>query len=343
MSPINQEPLDIILGHYNIKVLSTKSESYKDKKGVWWVQTPEGYKILKKVSNSESTLKFILSAVEHLTKNGVCIPKVNKTTDNQDYVNINGTCYVLSDAIEGRNPGYSSARELEKIVRGLAIFHKASRGFVPPSDSKPKFHLGLWVEDYQNQISDMEAFYKNELSSQTVDLIGKLVIKEFPGICERARDSIEALQGDDYRQWVIDAKEAVCLCHQDFAAGNLILCPSGELYVLDTDSITFDLPARDIRKLLNKIMKKQGQWDMELTQRILSYYQLENPLTRSQWSVVKYDLMFPHLFIGAMNKYYYRRDSEWTVDKYYQRIKEMSAFEKTIKPVLEHFDTLIPE
>lgn len=110
----NQEPLDIVLMEYQIDVLGIRNETYKDKKGVWWIQTPDGYKILKKISNSEDTFKHILHAVKHLLSNGVKLPKVNPTRDKKDYVNINGTCFVLLDAIDGRNPSYKSPTSLKQ-------------------------------------------------------------------------------------------------------------------------------------------------------------------------------------------------------------------------------------
>jgi len=344
MTPsISSEPLDKVLSHYDIKVLSIKNESYKDKKGVWWIETPQGFKILKKVSNSENTLRHLLHAVRHLSANGVNIPAVNMTKSGQSYVDIEGTCYVLWDAVKGRNPTYDTPQDLEKIIKELAKFHKASKGFSPPPDSKPKYHLGTWVEDYQDQIEDMNRFYKSELAQSSEDPISKLVVKEFPYFYERAYKAIEGLKGKEYAEWVDKTKKTGCLCHQDFAAGNLLLDSTGKVFVIDTDSLTIDIPARDIRKLLNKIMKKSGKWNLELTKKILVYYQSENPLSPSEWMVVKYDLMFPHLFIGAMNKYYYQRDKEWTASKYLERIKEMSDFEKTITTVLEHFTSLIPK
>lgn len=341
MCKSNPEPLNLVLSNYDFEVQAIKNESYKEKKGVWWIQTPKGYKILKKVSFSEATLKYILEAVRHLKKNGICIPGIVKTKDGSEYAVFDGICYVISEAIEGRNPNYSSSAELEKIVAELAKFHKASIGFFPVSDSKPKHHLGTWIEDYSQQIDDMYSFYQNESFLKENESIGKLIKKEFPYFNERARKAIDVLKGHEYKEWVENAGKNGCLCHQDFAAGNLILNPSGKLFVLDTDSITIDIPARDIRKLFNKVMKKAGKWDMGLTRNVISYYQAENPLTQSQWNVVKMDLLFPHLFIGAMNKYCYKRDKEWSSEKYFQRIREMSEFEKTITPILDNFEKLI--
>ncbi len=336
------EPLDVVLSNYSIKVLDIRNESYKDKKGVWWIKTSDGLRILKKISNSEETLKFILHAVHHLQENGIKLPNINKTNVGKDYVNINGVCYVLTDAIEGRNPSYTSPKELDCIACELAKFHKASKGFSPVTDSKPKFHLGLWVEDYSGQLEEINEFYKNELLQGETNAVSKTIIKEFPYFYERAKKAIEGLKGTEYNEWVNQVRETGGLCHQDFAAGNLIMNTSGSIYIIDTDSITMDIPARDIRKLLNKIMKKAGKWDLDLTKRILRSYQSTNPLTPSQWRVVRLDLMFPHLFIGAVNKYIYKRDKDWSAEKYLQRIVEMAAFEKTIPLILSSFDSIIP-
>lgn len=340
--PAINEPLELILKSYPFEVREIRNESYKEKKGVWWVKTQNGMKILKKVSYSEDTLKYILQAIDHLSRNGVHLPAVNNTSGGKGYVCLDNVCYVLIDAIEGRNPSYSSSHELYKVVNGLAQFHKASAGFFPSPGTKPKYHLGSWIEDYTEQIEDIKRFYDNEQSLQEVNKAGKLVIKEFPYFYERAQKAIEGLKGPMYWEWGEKTKMTGGLCHQDFAAGNLIITPDDTLFVLDTDSITVDIPARDIRKLLNKVMKKHGKWDMDLTRLIFKHYQSENPLSASEWEVVKLDLMYPHLFIGAVSKYYYKRDKDWSEGKYLQRIAEMAAFEKTVQPILDNFVSIKP-
>ena len=339
MSPIEQEPIKDVLENYNYEILGTINENYKEKKGVWWVKTSIGDKILKKVSFSEQTLKYILSAVDHLILNGVLIPIVNKTNAGSDYVKIDDICFILTDAIIGINPSYDRPQELEAVVMELAKFHKASTGFKAPEGSKPKDHLGTWVEDYTIVLEDMNELYKELVLTGGKTPIDEIVIREFPYFFERGQKAIDALKGQEYRNWVDKIREIGCLCHQDFAAGNLILTSSG-LYVIDTDSITFDIPARDIRKLFNKIMKKSGKGDVELVKSIIDYYQSVYPLTYDEWQVVKYDLMFPHLFLGAMSKYYNQIEESWTTDKYMQRIKEMVVVEKTMAPVYDNFSLI---
>lgn len=331
------EPIDEVLSHYDFEIIKVHNETYKVKKGVWWIQTEGGYKILKKVPNTEENLKFILTAASYLRTNGVNIPLINKTWDNKEYVNIQGICYVLFDAIIGKNPSYDSQDELMLVVKGLAKFHKASCGFSTNQQYSPMEHLGTWIEDYEEQIRDMKFFYEKEKSSGEKTAIGELVINEFPYFYEKAIQSINNLNSKEYADWVEKVKISGNLCHQDFASGNLILNSNG-LNVLDLDGISFDIPARDIRKLFNKIIKKKGKWDDSLAQEIINYYQSENPLTNTEWLVVKYDLMFPHLFIGAMSKYYYKRDTGWTQEKYYKRLKEMANFEKTKIDLFKGYD-----
>lgn len=342
MENINSEPIAEILKFYPIKVLSIKNNSYKGKKGVWFIETSYGLKVLKKISNSEATLKFILSAVSYLINNGINIPRVNKTIAGDEYVKYNGVCFVLSDALDGKAPDYNNPKELIAIVEGLANFHKASIGFKVLEETKPKDHLGTWIEEYNYQLEDMNKFYKEELTKTQSNEIGKLVKSDFPYFYERGQRAIEGLKNGEYAAWVNKIKGTGGLCHQDFASGNLIMT-SSKFYILDTDSLTLEIPARDIRKLLNKILKKHGKWDIALVTKILKYYQSKNPLTKEEWQVVKYDLMFPHLFLGAMNKFYYQRDKEWSIESYTKKIRDMYSFEKTIDPLLNNFNRIIEE
>ncbi|MDD2574392.1 MAG: CotS family spore coat protein [Bacillota bacterium] len=336
-----QEDLEGVLSQYPVRVTGIRTESYKEKKGVWWIETPGGYKILKKHSNSDKTLYFIIAAVEYLQSRGILMPGIIPAADGRKYVISDNSCFVLSEAISGVNPSYNSREQLKRVVQELAKLHRASEGFVPPKDSKPRVHIGNCPDTYNARMEKLEGYYALEEGSAGHDEFGEIILEEFPHFLQRIRESIDGFEGSYYRQWFEKAQRNGYLCHQDFAAGNLILTDAGELYVLDIDSITLDLPIRDIRKLLLKVMKKRGGWDLSLTTDMLAWYQQENPLEQQQWQVLKWELMYPHLFEGIMTKYYEKREKTWTVAKYLRRLKEMTAVEKTIGQVLDGFDALI--
>lgn len=339
---MKEENINSILSQYNINVIDIKNQSDKGKKAVWWIKTTSGDKILKKHSCSSKTLEFILSAVEHLRNGKVNLPKVIKTKGNTNYVKDVNTCYVLSEAIIGSNPNEDKLQELKMIVEQLARFHYASINFVPPDDCKARVHLGLQKEEFESQMLKLKGFYDTEMSKPKHSEFGQIILSSFPYFYKRMQLAIAENEESGYNKWALEAKSTNCLCHQDFTASNLILTSSKQVFVLDIDSIAIDLPTRDIRKFLNKIMKKKGQWDLNKTSQILQWYNAVNPLEHWKWQVLKESLIFPHLFVGIMSKYYEQRDANWPETRYIERLRGMIKTEKSIEPILQNFEKIIP-
>jgi len=336
------ENINLILSQYDINVIEIKKQTDKGKKAVWWIKTSGDDKILKKHSCSSKTLEFILSAVEHLRNAKVNLPKIIKTKDNTNYIKGVNCCYVLSEAIIGKTPNEDNPQQLKMIVAALATFHHDSNNFTFSDDCKPRKHLGLQKEEFEIQLTKLEGFYNVEKSKSNHSEFGQLIIDVFPYFHKRMLAAIAENEKSGYDKWASEVKNTNCLCHQDFTASNLILTSSNKIFVLDIDSIAIDLPTRDIRKFLNKIMKKKGQWDLKLTSQILEWYNVTNPLDHLQWQVLKESLIFPHLFVGIMSKYYEQRDSTWVENKFVRRLKEMIKVEKSIEQILENFESVIP-
>ena len=339
---MEEENMTIILAQYDINVTNIRNECNKGKKAVWWIKTPHGDKILKKHSCSAKTLEFILAAVEHLGNNKVNLPKIIKTKQNTKYIKGVDCCYVLSEAIPGVTPNEDKPQELKIVVEQLANFHSASKNFLPPSDCKIRTHLGLQREEFENQMNKCKDFYDTEFSKPTHSEFGTIILNAFPYFYKRMQLAIAENENSGYSKWVETEKNLNSLCHQDFTAGNLILTKSKEIFVLDIDSIAIDLPIRDIRKFLNKVMKRKGTWDLSLTKQMLQWYNNIHPLDSYKWQVLKPTITFPHLFVGIMSKYYEGREASWTEDRYVQRLNTMIKVEKSIDPILQNFEKIIP-
>lgn len=332
-----------VLEKYDIDTIGIKNLSYKEKKGVWLIETPTQAYVLKKHSNSLKTIKFMIAAVEHLQQRGVLIPQIKRTKNDESIAYIENTCYVLSQAVTGKKPSFKSNDDLVRMVQELAKFHKASTGFQPPSDSKPKLHLGRWKNKYEKQIVKVKEYYEIEKSNTHHNEFGKIILDEFPYFYNRMITAIREHNESDYSRWVKEVGNVGCLCHQDFSAKNLIVDDSDVIYVIDTDSIAMDIPTRDIRKLLNKTMKKRGGWDIDIVKKILNGYQMINPLEEWQWKVLKPTLIYPHLFIGMMSKYYEGRDKKWTEEDYLNRLDKVIRTEKSLDPITGNFQEVIPK
>jgi spore coat-associated protein S len=339
---MDEENINSILSQYDINITNIKMQSDKGKKAIWWIKTTSGDKVLKKHSCSSQTLEFIIAAVEHLRRGKVNLSKVIKTKSNANYIKGAKGCYVLSDAIIGNVPNEDKPQELKMIVAGLATFHSASKNFKPPGGCKARVHLGFQKEEFETQMVKLKSFYDIEMSKPKHSEFGQIILDSFPYFYKRMQQAIVENEKSGYGRWSLEAKDANGLCHQDFTASNLVLTSSKEIFVLDIDSITIDLPIRDIRKLLNKIMKKRGQWDSKLARQMMQWYNAINPLQHWQWQVLKETLTFPHLFVGIMSKYYEQRETNWPEARYIERLKAMIKAEKSIEPILQNFENIIP-
>lgn len=337
-------PEDImnVLKEYDIDVIGVKILSFKGKKGVWLISTTNNYLILKKHSNSYKTIKFMIAAVEYLQNRGTFIPRIMKTIKGEKIAFINNSCYVLSEAIIGKNPDFKSSEGIKRIIHELANFHSSSIGFNPPNNCKPKKHLGIWKEKYEYQIKKLKVYYDVEKSNTNHTEFSNLILKDFPYFYDRMNLALKEYDKSQYNRWVKEVENTGSLCHQDFTAKNLIQTASGKIYVIDTDGICIDIPIRDIRKILNKIMKNQGEWNIEIVKDIFKWYHMKNPLEIWQWNVLKPTLVYPHLFAGIMSKYYEKRDKKWTEDIYLDRLEKMIKIEKSIEPIIENFHDIIP-
>lgn len=335
------EDLTKVLEQYNIKVLQIRNENYKVKKGVWWIQTPDGYKILKKNSIPCEKLNFIIGAIDYLMKQGIHMPAIIPSKSGEPYVQVDGANYILNEAIDGNAPSSKDRKELEMIIKELAKFHKASVNFKAPEGSTPNDLLGTWAHKTEKKIVQLKGYYEEEKAKSEHNEFGNIILSVFPDFCKQMEDALAKHQESGYTRWAQDAKKTGCLVHQDFIDGNLILATTGEIYVLDPDSIAFALPIKDIRKFLNKIMKKRGSWDLDLTKDVLTWYQEMNPLEQWQWQALIPTMMYPHLFAGIMSKYYQKRESSWSEDKYLKKLKKMIDIEKSKEPVLSKMQSVI--
>jgi CotS family spore coat protein len=327
-----------ILKQYPLVVRNIRLLSWKGKKGTWAVQTDRGMKVLKKSPASKTRQMFLNQAVRHLQSNGSLIPNLVQTRSGTDIAEFKGDCYVLSDAVKGSAPEYDTSAQLQQIMKTLGRFHLSSRGFVGKGQIDERMHLGRWEDGYVQHLKDLETF--KERAKGDSSSFSRLYLKHADTFIRHGKEALRSVQSSAYSQWVSKVKKQKNLCHQDFAAGNLIRTSKG-MYVIDMDSLTYDLPARDLRKIFNKVMKKKG-WNLDRTVAMLRAYQSVHPLSQGEYSVLKADLLFPHLFYGISNKYYKRRtELEWDMDKTVEKLRAMISSESSKMNVLNKWDLVV--
>lgn len=326
-----------IMSRYPMKARRVRLLADKGKKAVWSIQTEQGEFILKKVPLDASRIAFMIHAVGYLKRNGVCTPAIVATTSGEGYAAVGGEYYVLFEAVRGRSPDYGDENELRMIMRSMAAFHRASAGIEPPPGASPSMLLLEWKRQGETRMERLYRWQTQRSSAPDTNAMDRLFLKHVDRFVEQCRSSLARLEEPAYNRWVEETCVRKTLCHQDFAAANLAIGSDGALYVYDMDSLTVDLPVRDIRKILNKVMKKGTDWELPKMLLMLKAYQEIYPLTKEQYKILAADVQFPHLFYGQVSKYYERRETEWTLDKHVRRLEEMIATETSKSAVLQSF------
>jgi spore coat-associated protein S len=327
-----KEPIREILKAYPFQVKGIKMISYKGKKGVWSVLTDKGNKILKKSpAQKAGRVQFICKAVRHLRARGIELPAVIPTRSGSDFAERQGAFYVLSEAYRGKSPEYDNSSDLAAIMKAMGKFHKASKGFTYKGKAGQREHLGKWDKSYAKHLDELRNF--KSLAAKKNSPFCKLFLRHADRFIAEGNKALNIIRGSAYTNWVRKVKSEKNICHQDFASGNLLKTKQS-MAIIDTDSFTYDLPARDLRKILNKVMKKKG-WNRAKTISMLRAYQSVHPLSADEYKVLYADLLFPYLFNGIGSKYFKGRTGDWNSAKTLEKLKLMVRAELSKNKVLD--------
>lgn len=337
------EVVKSVISHYPVTVDKIHLLSYKGKKAVWSVETDIGEVIMKKVPFDEQHISFMTYAIDYLRNNGIYTPAVIKTKSGEGFVKVHGEYFVVFEAVYGRSPEYENEEELLMIMKGMASFHQASKGIESPTGTFPSFLLLEWKSDLNRRYKRLLKWKEQREQATDQNEFDKEFLMNVDTFLQQCQTSITMLNDPTFNQWVEEIKKTKLLCHQDYASGNLAIGKDGNLYVYDMDSLTVDLPVRDMRKILNKVMKKEAVWDLERMIKMMKTYQEIHPLTKEQYRILAADILFPHLFYGQASKYYENREPKWTLHKHITRIKDMIATEKSKEKVVQDFLTRLDE
>lgn len=333
MSAGSPQPPQAVLAAYGLADASVTTENYKEKKGVWYVSHGGETKVLKKLSLSPGRLRFVLDAIAHLRRNGINIPAVFTAANGRDFVEVNGDTYILTEFVKGKNPDYDKDSDRTRIMQGLAAFHRASRGLRWSAQAEAHIQLGNWPEQYSRHL---ERIAETELTGP----FGNEAAKYRQRFLEIGHFALHRLQRSAYAEWVEEVRREGGLVHQDFAAGNLLVDAAGNLHVLDVDSLSIEISARDLRKVLLKVLKKKQAWDHNLACVLLGDYHQVNPLTKPYYEVVAIDLIFPHLYAGLIDKYIRERAPDWSEKKFLHKLREVARVDETKAEALANHDLL---
>lgn len=318
---------ETVLMNYNITPESIKVIQSGGIKTVWKIETSNSTLCLKRLRQTLDKCRFTIYAQNYMAKKGAKVPAIYAANDGELYSLVDNQIYVLYQWVEGKNLYFSRRTDLEKAVQGIAAFHRDSAGYLPPNNCTISSKLGRWPHYYESLLKRLKDWKQIAAASPEKPLsqVFSTHVDHYIMLGEKA---LELLATSHYKDWVTQIEMKKNLCHQDYGDGNALLAPDS-VYVIDLDGVTYDLPARDLRKIINKRMNTRGKWDIDFLQSIINWYCQVNPLTEAQIQVLYIDLLFPHEFHDTA-KNPYKKNKPISASKLMQAVKHEQGKEQLL-------------
>lgn len=261
-------------------------------KTVWQVAAGNRSLCLKRLRHTRDRALFSVGAQAFMAGRGAAVSPVLPAPDGDIMIEHEGYVFVLYQWLKGRGLALSRREDLALGVRGLAAFHRDSAGYQPLAGARVSSKLGRLGNYYASVIKRLLQWREAALE-QGENPVARAYLDEVDPALELANRAMTLLEQSCYNSWINRFTSQAGLCHQDFGEGNVLLVDD-RVYILDLDGVTFDLPVRDLRKLILKNMLSRGKWDESLLNEVLSWYGEVYPLEPSQVQVLYVDLLFPH-------------------------------------------------
>ena len=354
---VNQHELQMeIMNLYPFEVESITLLTNKSGRTTWKIETAQGVKILKRVVMKPARMLLIAEAHEHLQEKGMPIARIHRTRAGAICVGAGKSAYVLYDLQQGKEVLYYDKAQMLNIMEFIGTFHHTSQGYMPDEMSKKRSRLGKWHKLFRWKLQELEgnkmlalkSDQENNLPAPAVidpdaeqtwlqDPFSKMVIETIDDMILRGKQALQELDAGQYDQWTLECIESRMFCQQDFTLARFIETEEG-LSMKELHSITSDLPSRDLRVILNKMMKKMSVWDSDLVVELLRTYDKIHPLTKDQYKVLWTDLKFPHLYCSIVHKYFLGQKTSWSDEKYIWALQNIVSVEQSKQEFLSNFE-----
>ncbi|NLW48067.1 MAG: CotS family spore coat protein [Firmicutes bacterium] len=295
-----------VLSNYEMTVFTMKLITTKPDKGgaIWRLETSKGTRSLKLLHRPPARSLFSIGAQDYLARRGARVPLLVPTKNGKLYVEFGNKLWIVNCWIKPLVQASKINLEgAEKLCYGLGEFHKLSRGYQPPNGAEKPSRLTRWPEYYKKIINKIDWFriltqtYKDApASSYFLSVVGQFE--------KQAKEGLARLQQSAYPKLAARGEKYWGLAHQDYGWSNGQLGQGG-VWIIDLDGVAFDLPIRDLRKLITSTMDDLGEWKLKWIKGMISAYHQGNPIEPDLYQVLLIDLAFPNEFYKHLKEMLY--------------------------------------
>lgn len=294
-----------VMKHYDMTVSSRTLITSKPDKGgaIWKIETNKGPRSLKLLHRRPERSLFSVGLQEYVVKQGARVPALIPAQDGKMFVEKGGKLWIVTDWIALQPATKVDLVGAEELCYGLGEFHMHTKGYIPPAGAKNSSRLYRWPNYYQKitkkmgWMREVAKAYKETAASASI----LSVIDQYE---QQAMDAMRRLQESAYARMVAKGEPYWGLVHQDYGWSNGQNGPGG-LWVIDLDGVAYDLPFRDLRKLITSTMDDMGVWDLTWMRGMIDAYHRANPLDAESFEVLLIDMAMPNEFYKHLKEMFF--------------------------------------
>jgi CotS family spore coat protein len=276
-------------------------DNAKLSKGVFFLDTKEGIKILKKIAIWNERIEFVYFFQEYLIDKGFYnVDRFILTKEEKPYFTLNNMNFVLKEHVQGEEVNFEYTADAVQAAKMLARFHNVSEGFEAPDDIVIPDNLGKLIDVYNRRSVELTKNYKKALKRRGE--FDNLYIAYYDYFMQNAEIAKKIINGSSYDISVQKTRERKGICHHDYNQHNLIKA-NKDYYIINLDYCCLDLAVYDLANLLRRRLRK-CKWSLSDGNKIISEYTKYKSLSYEELNVLRAMLYFPQKYWRVSNKYY---------------------------------------
>ncbi|MFF0825712.1 CotS family spore coat protein [Brevibacillus sp. NPDC003359] len=294
-----------VIKEYDMSVKGRTLITSKPDKGgaIWRIETDKGPRSLKVLHRTPERSLYSVAFQEYVVKQGARVPALIPARDGNLYVEKGGKLWIVTDWIALQPATKVDLVGAQELCYGLGEFHRHSKGYAPPAGAKNSSRLYRWPNHYQ-KIAKKIGWMREVAKAYSDAPTSKSILAVVDHYEQQAWAALEKLKASSYPKMIKMGEAHWGLVHQDYGWSNGQNGPGG-LWVIDLDGVSYDLPFRDLRKLITSTMDDMGVWDVTWMRGMIEAYHKANPLDRESFEVLLNDMAVPNEFYKHLKEMFY--------------------------------------
>ncbi|MED1798487.1 CotS family spore coat protein [Brevibacillus porteri] len=294
-----------VIKEYDMSVKSRTLITSKPDKGgaIWRIETDKGPRSLKVLHRTPERSLYSVAFQEYVVKQGARVPALIPARNGSLFVEKGGKLWIVTDWIALQPATKVDLVGAQELCYGLGEFHRHSKGYIPPAGAKNSSRLYRWPNHYQ-KIAKKIGWMREVAKAYSETPTSKSILAVVDHYEQQAWAALEKLKTSSYPKMIKMGEAHWGLVHQDYGWSNGQNGPGG-LWVIDLDGVSYDLPFRDLRKLITSTMDDMGVWDVTWMRGMIEAYHKANPLDRESFEVLLNDMAVPNEFYKHLKEMFY--------------------------------------